>query len=90
MRTKYLGAVADESLTSDIQTDNISTNVQKNICVMKHMRSCAPEELLVMLYKTIFEPFLGYTTMPGANADKTYSISYRHCRIELLAGLLMW
>ena len=43
-----------------MQIDNISRKVKKNIGLIKHVRSCVPNESLILLYKTIVEPYFWY------------------------------
>ena len=44
----------------DLHIDNISKKFEKNIGVMKHVKSFFPKESLAMLYETLVEPYLRY------------------------------
>ena len=58
--SRHLGLIVDDTLKWDLHIDYISEKIKKNIGVMKHVKSCIPKESLVMLYKTLVEPYLRY------------------------------
>ena len=58
--TKYLGLIVDDTLKWDLHIDYISEKVKKNIGVMKHVKACVPKDSLIMLYRTLVEPYLRY------------------------------
>ena len=58
--TKYLGLIVDDTLKWDLHIDYISKKVKKNIGVVKHVKTCIPKDSLIMLYKTLVEPYLRY------------------------------
>ena len=59
-RIKYLGSVVDENLTWDDHTDYISVKIRRNIDILKRMMLTVLMESLVVLYKTLIEPYFRY------------------------------
>ena len=59
-RIKYLGSVVDENLTWDDHINYISVKIRRNIGLLKRMRLTVPRESLVLLYKTLIEPYFRY------------------------------
>ena len=59
-RIKYLGSVVDENLTWDDHINYISVKIRHNIGILKRMRLTVPREYLVLLYKTLIEPYFRY------------------------------
>ena len=61
--TKYLGLIVDDTLKWDLHIDYVSIIYRKrlkNIGVMKHVKTRVPKDSLIMLYKTLVEPYLRY------------------------------
>ena len=54
-RIKYLGSIVDENLTW-----YISVKIRRNIGTLKRMRLTVSRESLVLLYKTLIEPYVRY------------------------------
>ena len=59
-RIKYLGSVVDENLMWDDHINYISVKIRQNIGILKRMRLTVPMESLVLLYKTLIEPYFRY------------------------------
>ena len=59
-RIKYLGSVVDENLTWDDHINYISVKIRQNIGILKRTRLTVPMESLVLLYKTLIEPYFRY------------------------------
>ena len=55
--TKYLGIIVDDNLSWELQIDHVSKKINKNIGVMKHIKSCVPKESLIMVYRSLVEPY---------------------------------
>ena len=58
--TKYLGIITDDNLSWELQIDHASKKIDKNIGVMKHIKSCVPKESLIMVYRSLVEPCFRY------------------------------
>ena len=56
--TKYLGIIVDETLSWDMHIDHISKKVKRNLVVMKDVKNYVPSQSLIMLYRTLVEPFI--------------------------------
>ena len=59
-RIKYLGSIVDETLTWDDHIDYIAVKIRRYIGILKRMRLTVPRESLVLLYKTLTEPYFRY------------------------------
>ena len=59
-KIKYLGSIVDENLMWDDHIDYISEKIRCNIGILKRMKLTIPMESLVLLYKTITEPYFRY------------------------------
>ena len=70
-RVKYLGSVVDENLTCDDQIDYILVKIRRNIGILKRMRSTVPRESLVLLYKTLSEPYFRYCNTVWGYCNET-------------------
>ena len=69
--TKYLGIIVDETLSWDMHIDHISKKVKRNLGVMKHLKNCVPSQSLIMLYRTIVEPYFRYCSTTWGKCGKT-------------------
>ena len=58
--TKYLAIIVDETLSWDMHIDQISKKVKRKLGVMKHIKNCVPSQSLIMLYRTLVEPYFRY------------------------------
>ena len=58
--TKYLGIIVDDNLSWELQIDHVSKKINQNIDVMKHIKSCVPKESLIMVYRSLVEPYFRY------------------------------
>ena len=66
--------------------DHKSKKVKRNLGVMKHVKNCVPSQSLIMLYKTLVEPYFRYcSTTWGKNGqtlpDKLQTLQNRAARI---------
>ena len=86
-RIKYLGSVVDENLTWDDHINYISVKIRRNIGILKRMRLTVPRESLILLYKTLIEPYLDTVTLYGATVTRYSLINYRSYRIKQLGSL---
>ena len=59
--------MVDDYLTWDIQIEHISKKVRQNISVIKHIRTCMSNALLIMVYRILVESYFTYcnTTWGG-------------------------
>ena len=57
-KVKYLGLVIDENLPGDEHVEYISKKINRNIGIIKRMRSILPYESSATLYMTLVEPHL--------------------------------
>ena len=69
--TKYLGIIVDDNLSWELQFDHVSKKINKNIGVMKHIKSCVPKESLIMVYRTLVEPYFRYCKSVWGNCGQT-------------------
>ena len=69
--TKYLVIIVDANLSWELQIDHISKKINKNIGVMKHIKSCVPKESLLMAYRTLVEPYFRYCNTVWGNCGHT-------------------
>ena len=59
-KSKYLGLIADDKLSWKDHIDLISFKIRRNIGVMKRVREYVPGEILILLHRTLVEPYLRY------------------------------
>ena len=70
-RIKYLGSVVDENLTWDDHIDYISVKIRRNISILKRLRLTVPGESLVLLYKTLIDPYFRYCNTAWGYCNET-------------------
>ena len=70
-RIKYLGSVVDENLKWDDHINYISVKIRRNIGILKRMRLTVPMEFLVLLYKTLIEPYFRYCNTVWGYCNET-------------------
>ena len=68
---KYVGKNGYETLSWDIHIDHISKKVKRNLGVMKHVKNCVPSQSLIMLYKTLVEPYFRYCSTTWGKCGQT-------------------
>ena len=67
---RYLGLIVDDTLTWHEHVDYISTKINKNIGIIKRVRTILPWHSLLTLYRTLIEPYLRYcNTIWGQCSD---------------------
>ena len=86
-RIKYIGSVVDENLKWDDQINYISVKIRRNIGILKRMRLTVPRESLVLLYKTLIEPYFRYCNTVWGTVTRYSLINYRSYRIKQLGSL---
>ena len=59
-KSKYLGLIVDDKLSWKDHIDLISSKIRRNIGVMKRVREYVPGDILILLYRTLVEPYLRY------------------------------
>ena len=69
--TKHLGIVIDDNLSWELQIDHVSKKINKNIGVMKHIKSCVPKESLIMVYRSLVEPYFRSCNSVWGNCGQT-------------------
>ena len=75
-KSKYLGLIVDDKLSLNVHIDLISSKIRQNVGVMKHMREYIPGKILILLNRTLVEPYLRYCNM-----------TWGHCGVTLLNRL---
>ena len=71
--TKYLGIIGDETLSWGMHVDHISNKVERNLGVMKHVKNCVSSQSLIMLYRTLVEPYFRYCSTTWGKCGKNIS-----------------
>ena len=66
-KMKYLGLVIDDKLSWKEHIGYISTKIRQNIGIMKHIKDCIPRDSLILLYRTLVEPYFGYCNTTWGN-----------------------
>ena len=84
-KAKYLGIIMDEKLTWEDHIDYISLKIKRNIGIMRRERGDIPKTSLILLYKTLVEPYLGYCnttwgTCSSSLLDKLQALQNRAAR----------
>ena len=59
-KTKYLGMMADDSLTWEDHTDYITLKINRGIGIIRRVRQLIPEKTLLLLYQTLIDPYFRY------------------------------
>ena len=59
-KIRYLGSIVGENLTWNDHIDYISAKIRRNIGILKNMKLIVPPESLVLLCKTLIEPYFRY------------------------------
>ena len=70
-RIEYLGSIVDENLSWDDHIDYILVKIRHSIGILKRMRSAVPRESLVLLYKTLIEPYFRYCNTVWGYCNET-------------------
>ena len=70
-KIKYLGSIVDENLTSDDHIDYILVKIRRNIGILKRMKFTVHPESLVLLYKTLTEPYFRYCNTVWGYCNET-------------------
>ena len=59
-KSKHLGLIVDDKLSWKDHIDLISSKIRRNIGVMKRVREYVPADILILLHRTLVEPYLRY------------------------------
>ena len=83
---KYLGTIIDDKMSWKDHIDYISLKIKRNIGMMKRVRRDVPTECLILLYRTLVEPYIRYcnTTFGGCNTsllDTLQTLQNRAARV---------
>ena len=57
IKQNYLGCVIDDKLSWKEHIGYISTKMRQNIGIMKSNKECIPRDSLILLYRTLVEPY---------------------------------
>ena len=68
---KYLGMIVDDKLTWSQHVDYISSEITRNIGVLKRIRHFIPKESLLLLYHTLIEPYFKYCSIVWGQCCET-------------------
>ena len=82
LKTKSLGLVTDEFLTSDNHIEFVVKKI-KNLGMMKKIKGSVPKDSLVTLYKTLVEPYLKYCNIICGQCGNTLVEKLRTLQIKL-------
>ena len=66
-KAKYLGLVIDDKLSWKEHIGYISTKIRQNIGIMKRIKDCIPRDSLILLYRTLVEPYFRYCNTTWGN-----------------------
>ena len=66
-KAKYLGLVIDDKLSWKEQIGYVSTKIRRNIGIMKGIKDCFPRDSLILLYRTLVEPYFRYCNTTWGN-----------------------
>ena len=66
-----MGTISDKGLKWDKHVSNISSNILRNIGVIKRVRSFLTKETLDTLYKTLVEPHFRYCNIVWGRCNRT-------------------
>ena len=67
----YLGMIVDDKLTWSRHVDYISSEVTRNIGILKNIRHFIPKESLLLLYHTSIEPYSRYCSIVWGQCSET-------------------
>ena len=70
-KSRYLGLIVDDKLSWTEHIAYISAKIRQNICVMKRTKRYIPNDTLIMLYRTLVEPYLRYCNTTWGNCGAT-------------------
>ena len=68
---KYLGMIVDDKLTWSQHVDYISSEITRNIGILKCIRHFIPKESLLLLYHTLIEPYFKYCSIVWGQCSET-------------------
>ena len=85
-KAKYLGLVIDDKLSWKQHIGYISTKIRRNIGIMKRIKDCIPRDSLILLYRTLVEPYFRYcnTTLGNCGTsllNKLQTLQNRAARV---------
>ena len=68
---KYLGITIDANLKWNDQINNICCKMCNSLGIMRRIKPCVPQSLLVTIYNTMFLPHLDYGIILWRNCGNT-------------------
>ena len=68
---KYLGLWRDDNLTWEVYIDHICSKMTHNIGIIKRIRNCIPKESILILYRTLVEPYLRFCNIILGQCNET-------------------
>ena len=76
----------DETLSWDMHIDHKCNKVKGNLGVLKDVKNCVPSQSLIMLYRTLVEPYFRYCSTTWGKCgqtllDKLQTLQNRAARI---------
>ena len=72
--TKYLGLIVNDTLTWDKHMEYISTKINRNIGILKRTQNYLPRSSLIILYKTLIEPYCSYCNIVKGQCNETLKV----------------
>ena len=66
-KSRYLGFVVDDKLSWTEHMAYISSKIKRNINVMKRTKRFIPNDTLIMLYRSVVEPYMRYCNTTWCN-----------------------
>ena len=68
---KYLGIIVDDTLTWEEHTEYISVKIKRGIGILKVTGKFLKRESLILIYRTLIEPYLRYCSIVWGQCNKT-------------------
>ena len=87
LETKFLGVIINHKLSWKSHISNVCGKMSKTIGIIAKVRHLLPTEQVLMLYRTLVEPYMNYCCIVwgGINRsgclDKIHKIQKRYCRL---------
>ena len=82
-KAKYLGLVIDDKLSWKEHIRYISTKIRRNIGIMKRIKDCIPRDSLILLYRTLVEPYFRYCNTTWGNCGTSLLNKLKPFKMEL-------
>ena len=82
--TKYLGLQVDDQLKWSTHLSNTIKKVSRGIGMLKFSKRYLPKESLIMLYRSLIEPYFRYCCPVWGSCGASAHDKLQNCKIELL------